>query len=78
LARAHWFRIQELDRGSGELLHEEHVANPHAEAESKRGLLVGRWLLDMKPDQVWVAQRKEGTAAALLEEAGVELLERGH
>lgn len=77
LARAPWFCMQELDRASGELLREEYIENPHAGAETKRGLLVGRWLLEMKPDQVRVAQRKEGTAAALLEEAGVELVEQG-
>ena len=77
LARAPWFRMQELDRASGKLLREEHLPNPHASAESKRGLLVGRWLLEMKPDQVLVAHLKEGTAAALLQEAGVELIEQG-
>jgi cation diffusion facilitator family transporter len=74
LARAPWFRLQEIDRKSGQVLHEESLKNPHSTAETKRGLLVGRWLLDLKPDQVVVAERKEGTAVALLEEAGVELV----
>jgi predicted Fe-Mo cluster-binding NifX family protein len=74
LARAPWFRLQEIDRASGQILSEEYLENPHASAETKRGFLVGRWLLDLKPDQVVVAERKEGTAAALLEEAGVELV----
>jgi predicted Fe-Mo cluster-binding NifX family protein len=77
LARAPWFHLQELDRATGQVLHEEYLENPHGSAETKRGLLVGRWLLDLKPDQVVVAERKEGTAAALLEEAGVELVPRG-
>jgi cation diffusion facilitator family transporter len=77
LARAPWFCLQELDRESGQVLHEECLENPHGSAETKRGLLVGRWLLDLNPDQVVVAERKEGTAAALLEEAGVELVPRG-
>lgn len=32
------------------------------------------WLLGLKPDQVAVAEIKEGTAAVLLREAGVELI----
>ncbi len=74
LARASWFCLQEVDRASGEVLHEDCLENPHASAVTKRGFLVGRWLLDLKPDQVVVVERKEGTAAALLEEAGVELV----
>ncbi len=35
---------------------------------------MGKWLLGFKPDQVIVVERKEGTAAALLSEAGVELI----
>jgi hypothetical protein len=35
---------------------------------------VGKWLLGFKPDQVVVVEKKEGTAAALLSEAGVELI----
>jgi hypothetical protein len=37
-----------------------------------KGLLVGRWLLGLKPDQVVVSEIKKGTAAVLLKEAGVE------
>jgi hypothetical protein len=35
---------------------------------------VGKWLLTFKPDQVFVAKEKEGTASALLKEAGVEVI----
>ena len=35
---------------------------------------MGRWLLGLKSDQVVVAEIKEGTAAVLLKEAGVELI----
>lgn len=35
---------------------------------------MGRWLLGLKPDQVVVAEIKEGTAAVLLRQAGVELI----
>ena len=74
LARAPRFLVEEVERDSGKVLSRREVANPHADAESKRGLLVGRWLLSLKPDQVRVADPKKGTAASLLEEAGVELV----
>lgn len=77
LARAPWFLLEEVDLASGRVLHRQYLENPHGGAETKRGFLVGRWLLSLKPDQVRVAERKEGTAAALLEEAGVELLTAG-
>jgi len=35
---------------------------------------VGKWLLGFKRDQVLVAREKEGTASALLKEAGVEVI----
>ncbi|MBW2564892.1 MAG: hypothetical protein JRE29_12825, partial [Deltaproteobacteria bacterium] len=54
--------------------HHEYIRNPHWQAETKKGFLVGKWLLGFKPDQVVVVEKKEGTAAALLSEAGVELL----
>jgi len=41
---------------------------------AKKGLLVGHWLPDLKPDQVVVAEIKGGTAAVLLKQAGVELI----
>ena len=42
-------------------------------AASPPGFLVGKWLLEFKPDQVVLPRDKEGTAAALLKEAGVEI-----
>ena len=51
-----------------------YVQNPYWQAETKRGFLVGKWLLDFKPDQLFVASEKEGTASALLKEAGVEVI----
>ncbi len=74
LARAPWFLVETVDRKSHETIGQEYVQNPHWQEETKKGLLVGRWLLDLKPDQVVVAEIKEGTAAVLLKEAGVELI----
>ena len=32
---------------------------------------IGKWLLELKPDQVVLPQDREGTAVALLKETGV-------
>lgn len=77
LAKAPWFLHETIDRNSQETIGREYVQNPHLDAETKRGFLVGRWLLEFKPDQVMVVQEKEGTAIALLKEAGVEILLAG-
>jgi cation diffusion facilitator family transporter len=74
LAKAPWFRVEIIDRTSKEIIHQEYVRNPHAQEERKRGFLVGRWLLDLKPDQVILEKEREGTAVALLREAGVEII----
>jgi predicted Fe-Mo cluster-binding NifX family protein len=72
-AKAPWFRLETIDRASQVIISQEYIQNPHCEEKTKKGLLVGRWLLNFKPDQVIVAQKKEGTALALLKEAGVEI-----
>jgi predicted Fe-Mo cluster-binding NifX family protein len=74
LARSPWFLLETVDRTSHEITSQEYVQSPHWQEETKKGLLVGRWLLGLKPDQVVVAEIKEGTAAVLLCEAGVELI----
>jgi cation diffusion facilitator family transporter len=74
LAKAPWFLLETIDRNTEVATSQEYVQNPHWQEETKKGLLVGRWLLSFKPDQVIVANAKEGTAMALLKEAGVEVL----
>lgn len=74
LAKAPWFLLEIIDRTSKEVLQQEYVQNPHGGVERKRGFLVGRWMLDLKPDQVVLTEEKEGTAVALLKEAGVEIV----
>lgn len=74
LAKAPWFCIETVERNSNEISSREYVQNPYWQAETKRGFLVGKWLLGFKPDQVCVAREKEGTASALLKEAGVEVI----
>ncbi len=78
LAKSPWFMVETLDRKTGEVKSREFIENPHANAERKRGFLVGRWLLALHPDQIVVSGDKEGTAIALLKEAGVEIIHTGH
>jgi len=75
LGDAPYFRIDTVDRETGQVTHSRVVESPHANAERKRGFLVGRWLLSFKPDEVYVGKIKESTAVLLLEEAGVKVLE---
>lgn len=74
MAKAPWFSVEIVDRTSKEIISQEYVKNPHAQAERKRGFLIGRWLLDLKPDQLVLEKEMEGTAVALLREAGVEII----
>lgn len=74
LAKAPWFCIETVERSSNKIIKREYLQNPHWQAETKRGFLVGKWLLGFKPDQVLVAREREGTASALLKEAGIEVL----
>ncbi len=73
LAKAPWFLLQTIDSISNDVISEEYIRNPYSMEKHKRGFLVGKWLLEFKPDQVIVAYKKEGTVQALLEEAGVEI-----
>ena len=74
IARAPWFLIEARERETGKVLKREFVENPYRREERKRGYLVGKWLLSLKPDQITVASEREGTAIALLREAGVEII----
>jgi cation diffusion facilitator family transporter len=73
-AKAPWFLLEIIEQTSGKIINQEYIENPYWREERKRGLLVGQWLLTFKPDQIVLAQEKEGTAMALLKEAGVELI----
>ncbi len=75
--RAPWFLIETRDTKKDRILKRQFVENPHARKEKKRGLLVGNWLLSLKPDEIVVPEKHHGTAIALLEEAGVDILPVG-
>lgn len=71
---APWFLLETIDKKAMKVVR-EYVENPFWQEERKKGFLVGRWLLTFKPDQLAVAdgEKQEGTAIALLREAGVEI-----
>ena len=71
--RSPWFLIETIDTSKPKVLKREFVENQHADAEKKKGLLVGNWLLSLKPDEVIVPDGHNGTAVVLLREAGVEI-----
>ncbi len=74
IAKAPWFLIEVIDKKTGKILNKEIVENPHKSVERKRGFLVGKWLLELHPDQFVVPGDKEGTVVALLKEAGTEII----
>ncbi len=73
LATAPWFLIETLETESREVKKRQFVENRYRDAERRKGLLVGRWLLKLKPDEV-VAEDKESVALILLKEAGVDIV----
>ncbi len=73
LGKAPWFLVETMKTESKEVMKREFVENRYKDAEKKKGLLVGRWLLKLKPDEL-VAEDNESVALVLLREAGVEIV----
>ncbi len=73
LASAPWFLIETMKTETKEVKKREFIENRYKDAEKKKGLLVGRWLLKLKPDEL-VAVDTESVAIALLKESGVEII----
>lgn len=74
LGKAPWFLLEKVEEATGKVIGREFLENPHRHAEKKKGLLVGSWLLQLKPDIIIVKKGADtGTAMALLREAGVEI-----
>lgn len=71
--RAPWFLIETIDTAQDKVLKREYVENPYMDRAKKKGLLVGNWLLSLKPDEISVPGDHEGTAVVLLREAGVDV-----
>jgi len=68
-----WFLIETVDTDKQQVLKREFIENPYLRVERKKGLLVGNWLLSLKPDEVIIPDNHQGTATVLLKEAGVEI-----
>lgn len=73
LASAPWFLVEIMNSASKEVVKREFVENRYKKATKKKGLLVGRWLLKLKPDEV-VSDKSDSVAVVLLQEAGVEII----
>lgn len=74
LGGAPWFLREMVDRKSGEVSERDYLRNSHRDAVRKKGYLVGKWLLGLKPDQVVVPEEQESTAIELLKESGVRVI----
>jgi len=68
-----WFLIETFNTEKQQVIKREFVENPYSRTEKKKGLLVGNWLLSLKPDEVIIPNDHQGTATVLLTEAGVEI-----
>jgi len=73
LASSPWFLIETINTESQDVKKRQFIENRYKDAEKKRGMLVGRWLLKLKPDEI-VAEDSESVALLLLKEAGVDIL----
>ncbi len=74
LATAPWFLVEVMLTETREVKRRQFVENRYKDAKKRKGLLVGRLLLKLKPDEV-VAEDKESVAVILLKEAGVDMVQ---
>ncbi len=70
---ARWFLIESIKEKNSQVEKREFIENRFFDAEKRRGLLIGKWLLSLQPDEV-VTEDSTDTAVTLLKEAGVNLL----
>lgn len=73
LTKAPWFLLERVEVATNKVVGREFIENPHQHVDRKKGLLVGQWLLSLKPDQVNFPGAQENTVASLLRESGVEI-----
>ncbi len=72
-ATSPWFLVETMTIDGKEVKKREFIENRYKDAEKKKGLLVGRWLLKLNPDEV-VAEDNESVALELLKESGAEII----
>ncbi len=75
VSKAPFFMVEVKDGENGRVISREFVENPHLDCDRRRGLLVGQFLLSLKPDRLNVKKDKDSTVFALLKEVGVEIRE---
>ncbi len=73
LASSPWFLIETINTETRDVKKRQFIENRYKDAEKKKGMLVGRWLLKLKPDEI-VAEESESVAIMLLKEAGVDII----
>ncbi len=73
-ATAPWFLVETMTTKDRVVKKRQFVENRYRNAEKKKGLLVGRWLLKLKPDEV-VTEERDSVALELLKDAGVEIVQ---
>lgn len=73
-ATAPWFLVETMTTEGRVVKKREFVENRYRNAKKKKGLLVGRWLLKLKPDEV-VTEDHESVALELLKDSGVEVVQ---
>ncbi len=73
-ATAPWFLVETMTTKDRVVKKRQFVENRYRKAEKKKGLLVGRWLLKLKPDEV-VTEERDSVALELLKDAGVEIVQ---
>lgn len=73
LESAPWFLVETRKTDSNEVKRRQFIENRYRDARKKKGLLVGRWLLKLKPDEV-VSEESDSEAIGVLQEAGVEIV----
>jgi cation diffusion facilitator family transporter len=73
-ATAPWFLVETMTTEGRVVKKRQFVENRYKDAEKKKGLLVGRWLLKLKPDEV-VTYERDSVAMELLKDAGVEIVQ---
>ncbi len=73
-ATAPWFLVETMTTEGRNVKRRQFIENRYRNAEKKKGLLVGRWLLKLKPDEV-VTEERDSVALEMLKDAGVEVVQ---
>ncbi len=73
MTAAPWFMIETIRLSTGKVARCQFVENKHRNAKKRKGLIIGKWLLSLKPDEV-VADDNDSTPITILKESGVVIV----